>query len=205
MIIRTKCGEFLAIGGPPEEINPLFLSLYNWGGLDRELLNLGLPQNFVYFLIRPEHFVYYRAVAFCNSEVNKKKTEGFIVWDSAVLKANEELDSLRENGQILRWSAHLANLDFSQLEFDFLLIDLREKDARIQLGKQDLSDYHLVIFARWFQKQDEYVEELKGHCVSSLPKRWVSKQDFLSQLTTPKISSPNALKSFLRLILACWK
>lgn len=137
-------------------------------------------------------------------EFNREKKDRVILCYTKDL-SNEELDSLRENGQILRWSAHLANLDFSQLEFDFLLIDLREKDARIQLGKQDLADYHLVIFARWFQKQDEYVEELKGHCVSSLPKRWVSKQDFLSQLTTPKISSPNALKSFLRLILACWK
>jgi hypothetical protein len=119
--------------------------------------------------------------------------------------ANEELDSLRENGKILRWSAHLANLDFSQLDFDFLLVDLREKDARIQLGKQDLAPYHVVAFTRWFQREDSYIDELHAHCISSLPKRWVSKQDFLSQLTSPKISSPNALKSFLRLLLACWK
>lgn len=119
--------------------------------------------------------------------------------------SNEDLDVLRENGKILRWSAHLANLDFSDLEFDFLLVDLREKDARLQLAKQDLEPYHIVLYVRWFQKEDSFVEELKGHCVSSLPKRWVSRKDFLSQLTTPKISSPSLVRSFLRLVLACWK
>ncbi len=119
--------------------------------------------------------------------------------------SNEDLDILRENGKILRWSAHLANLDFENLEFDFLLMDLREKDARIQLSKQDLSRFHLVLFVYWFQKEDTFVGELKGHCLSSFPKRWVSKSDFLQQLISSKISSPSLLKSFLRLILACWK
>jgi hypothetical protein len=119
--------------------------------------------------------------------------------------SNEDLDTLRENGKILRWSAHLSNLDFSKLDFDFLLVDLREKDARLQLGKQELEGYHVVLYVRWFEKNDAFVEELKGHCISSLPKRWVSKQDFLSQLITPKITSPSVFRSFLRLVLQCWR
>lgn len=132
------------------------------------------------------------------------KHDSVIVCHSKDL-SNDDLDALRENGKILRWSAHLSNIDFSKLEFDFLLVDLREKDSRLQLAKQDLDGYHVVLYVRWFEKNDAFVEELKGHCISSLPKRWVSRQDFLSQLITPKITSPSVGRAFLRLVLQCWR
>lgn len=119
--------------------------------------------------------------------------------------SNSDLDSLRENGKILRWAPVHTNLDFCNLEFDFLLVDLRIKEARVQLGKQDLTHFHLVLYTHWFQKEDNFTKELKGHVLTSLPKTWVSKADFVSQLLQEKISSPSVFKSFLRLVLACWR
>lgn len=119
--------------------------------------------------------------------------------------SNTDLDSLRENGKILRWAPVHANLDFCNLEFDFLLVDLRLKEARVQLGRQDLSSFHVVLYTHWFQKEDTFTKELNGHVLTSLPKSWVSKADFVSQLLQDKITSPSIFKSFLRLVLACWK
>lgn len=105
-MIKQQNGKYLAIGGEPKEIYPLYLSLFNWGGVGRrtfksrfsrkdgELLNLGFPEKFVYFLIEPEYYVYYRAVALVAHLRPQKKGVWGGNWDEACDIANKELDSM---------------------------------------------------------------------------------------------------------------
>jgi hypothetical protein len=118
--------------------------------------------------------------------------------------AEEDKAVFRQHGKVVEWSEKLLNISFSSLEFDYLLIDIRSKEARLTLGRQDLKDYNLVSYCFWVQKGvDEFINQLKAVAVSSIPSYAINKKDFEHMLLSPKISAPSVVGSFLRLVKDC--
>lgn len=142
-------------------------------------------------------------VKFVEAKEEEVKDKRFIIVCSRDLK-EEDLDIFRSHGKVQVWREALVNMDFSALEFDFLIIDLRSKNARLTLSRQDLKQYNVVAYVFAIQKDtDDFIDELGAVAISSIPKSGVNMRDFCAQLLNSKITSPSLVKSFLRLVLSC--
>lgn len=117
----------------------------------------------------------------------------------------EEKAILKQFGNVVEWREQFVNLPFDRLSpFDYLLIDARSKNARLTLGREDLSQYNTVCYVSWVQKGIEsFIGQVQGIEITSIPKQVVNKQDLDTQLTNEKLVAPSLLKSFLMFALAC--
>jgi len=120
--------------------------------------------------------------------------------------SDEDLAVFREFGSVVIWKESHINLPFSQLQScDYLIVDLRLKSARLSLGKENLKQYNVVNYVSWLQKAEDFIEQVGGNTITSIPQQAVNKSDFDNQLNNPKIISPSLIKSFFRLVVGCWK
>ena len=61
-LCKTVWGEFLAIAGSPQDLEPLFYSLYNFGAINvNHTLSLGNEDNFQYLLVREQDYILARS------------------------------------------------------------------------------------------------------------------------------------------------
>jgi hypothetical protein len=99
----------------------------------------------------------------------------------------------------------MVNHPFDQLDkFDYLVIDYRLPEARAQIAREDLSKYNVVHYVKWIQKVDEYLSQIEGNVLSSLPKQAVNKKDFDQKLLNEPLVAPSAIASLFKRILPCF-
>jgi len=117
----------------------------------------------------------------------------------------EKLSLLRQYGKVVIWSPIMVNHPFDQLDkFDYLVIDYRLPEARAQIAREDLSKYNVVHYVKWIQKVDDYLSQIEGNVLSSLPKQAVNKKDFDQKLLNEPLVAPSALASLFKRILPCF-
>ena len=128
----------------------------------------------------------------------------FVIVCSRDLSAEHEA-IFKQHGKTLRWKKEsFLNLPFEELDFDFLFIDARVKEARLTLGRQDLSNYHKVAFVYAIQKGlDDFLSEIDTVDISSIPEHAINGKDFRHQLLHQKLTAPSLMKSVFRYFMAC--
>jgi len=133
------------------------------------------------------------------------ETKRFIIVCSRDLSEDDEKIFI-QHGKVLRWKKEsFLNLPFEQLDFDFLFIDIREKEARLTLNRQDLDKYNKVAYVFAIQKGvDDFLSEIDTVDISSIPKYAINGKDFKHQLLNQKITAPSLAKSFLRFFVKCF-
>lgn len=129
----------------------------------------------------------------------------FVIVCSRDLSAEDEA-IFKQHGKTLRWKKEsFLNLPFEQLDFDFLFIDIRSKEARLTLGRQDLSLYHKVAYVYAIQKGvDDFLSEMDTVDISSIPQHAINGKDFRHQLLNQKLSAPSLVKSVFRFFVGCF-
>lgn len=134
--------------------------------------------------------------------INDKR---FVIVCSRDLSAEDEA-IFKQHGKTLRWKKEsFLNLPFEQLDFDFLFIDIRSKEARLTLGRQDLSLYHKVAYVYAIQKGvDDFLSEMDTVDISSIPQHAINGKDFRHQLLNQKLSAPSLVKSVFRFFVGCF-
>ena len=131
----------------------------------------------------------------------------FIIVCSRDVK-QEEIDIFHEFGSTVIWKESFVNLPFSQLtDFDFLLIDARLKSARLTLGREDLTQYHVISYVSWIQKG---IEEISGQVgatneITSIPHLATNPDDFKRMLLNEKLKAPSVAMSVARFLLQCFR
>jgi hypothetical protein len=137
-------------------------------------------------------------------EVNAE-TKRFVIVCSRDLSAEDEA-IFKQHGKTLRWKKEsFLNLPFEQLDFDFLFIDAREKEARLTLGRQNLALYHQVAYVYAIQKGvDDFLSEMDTVDISSIPQHAINGKDFRHQLLNQKLSAPSLAKSVFRFFVGCF-
>lgn len=150
MLIRQIYGNYIAIGGETLEIYPRWLSLFNWGALNGELM--ALSDNFGYFLVEEERYLWGRSTAFANNWFNFwiKTHNGKMIWKLCKIRAKKELEEIKlenfltgaetiENNEFITgWvpnSLESTNLD--KFEFQFGETKGAEK---IQFNKDKITE-----------------------------------------------------------------
>jgi hypothetical protein len=129
----------------------------------------------------------------------------FLIVCSRDLSAEDEA-IFKQHGKTLRWKKEsFLNLPFEQLDFDFLFIDAREKEARLTLGRQNLALYHQVAYVYAIQKGvDDFLSEMDTVDISSIPQHAINGKDFRHQLLNQKLSAPSLAKSVFRFFVGCF-
>jgi len=87
--------------------------------------------------------------------------------------------------------------------FDYLLCDMNSKSMRLTLGRTDLSQYQVVHYVSQLQKMEDFVEQVKGNILTSIPSHAVNKADFDSMLVNEKLMSPSTVKTILKWVKTC--
>jgi hypothetical protein len=120
--------------------------------------------------------------------------------------SDDDLNIIKGFGSVLSWKDSFANVPFSQLvPSDYLILDVRLKSARIALGKENLKSYSIVNYVSWIQQAEDFIKQIGGNVISSIPQHAVNKQDFDQALLSPKIISPSQLKSIFQFVVGCFK
>ena len=129
----------------------------------------------------------------------------FVIVCSRDLSADDET-RFKQHGKTLRWKKEsFLNLPFEQLDFDFLFIDVRDKEARLTLGRQDMSLYHKVAYVYAIQKGvDDFLSEMDTVDISSIPQHAINGKDFRHQLLNQKLTAPSLAKSVFRYFVGCF-
>lgn len=95
MLIKQEYGPYFAIGGNQTEIYPLWLSLFNWGGTNGEIM--WMADDFGYFLIERGKYFKGRISAFCNNHEKfwLNTHNGKLIYKLALFKTQKEWDNIR--------------------------------------------------------------------------------------------------------------
>lgn len=119
--------------------------------------------------------------------------------------ADEDKQIFRQHGKCVEWKPAYLNVGFDSLEFDYLFIDVRSKEARLTLNRQDLTKYNLVSYCFWVQKNtDEFLLQLKPVQITSIPQQAINRKDFEQMLVNPKIHAPSLAKSVFLKVAGCF-
>jgi hypothetical protein len=92
-----------------------------------------------------------------------------------------------------------ADLDKSE----YLIMDYRQPEARTQLAKEDLSKYNVVHFVRYIQRVEDYIDQIQGNVIHSIPKIAANKKEFDHLLLNQPLPEPSVLWSFLKRAVLC--
>lgn len=137
----------------------------------------------------------------------------FIIVHSKDIEEND-LDLLREYGRVIMFDPLVyLNVPIQNLDFDYILLDLRRKEDRHYLQQIDpavLEKFNIVSVCYSFEKLEEFHEEIGAeNIMTKFPAKQAFKADFDRLLLQKKISKPrpamSLFKSLLRLVKGDWK
>lgn len=132
------------------------------------------------------------------SSVNGGDGKSFIIVHSRDLSSDEK-DLFRTYGTVLEWNSSFQNIPLHKLKFDYLLLDINDKQARLLLMKNDTEPYHIVVVCRKWEGLDDFVSEVCcENVVRTLPARSPFKNDWDALLLANKIHAPSCAKAVLR-------
>ena len=116
----------------------------------------------------------------------------------------EELQLLQHYGTVIKFEAKVyTNVPIQSLQFDYFILDIRNRDDRYYLQQIDANLFHFISVCYSFEKYDDYHKEIGvENIMSKLPEKQAFKQDFNRLLLQKKISKPavwkSCIKSFIR-------
>lgn len=114
----------------------------------------------------------------------------------------EEKDLFRSYGTVLEWSPSFANIPLAKLRFDYLLLNIHQKEARVLLMVNPTEDYHLVGVCRSWEHLDDWAGQVHvENLLRTLPARSPFKANFDALLCSEKINAPSCAKAIIRLVL----
>jgi len=128
--------------------------------------------------------------------------------------SESDLELLREYGRVIIFDPRVyLNVPVQSLQFDYMVIDIREREGRHylqQIIQSEADRYNIVSLCHSFEKTDEYHQEIGvDNIITKLPDKQAFKDDFDRLLLQKKISKPNAafscIKSVLRFANGVWK
>ena len=132
--------------------------------------------------------------------VSKPQEKQFILVFESKHKP-EDVSLLSSYGKVLEWDASYVNIPLNQHPFDYLLVDITDKQHRNLLMKEDLNQYNVVVICSWWNEEDDFVDDVKcQNILHSLPQKQAFKADFDQLLLSKKIRKPNCGKTILRVL-----
>lgn len=115
---------------------------------------------------------------------------------------SEEKDLFRSYGTVLEWSPSFANIPLAKLRFDYLLLNIHQKEARVLLMVNPTEDYHLVGVCRSWETLDDWSSQVHvENLLRTLPSKSPFKANWDALLTSEKINAPSCTKAIIRLVL----
>lgn len=140
-------------------------------------------------------------------DLNDNVDKRFVVIYSKT-PSDEEYDEFHQWGKVMKWGEQMQNVNFDDLEFRYLFIDIRGKPARRALAQHDLSKYNVVLFVSWYEQIEDFIGQVqnkneKSNVLTSVPKKCISRDQFESALLEEKLISPSLWKSFLKFFFRC--
>lgn len=120
-----------------------------------------------------------------------------------------ELGECREYGKTVVWGKQHINVSYDKIDFQYLFVDVRVKEARKSLQVHDLSKYNIVLLVPWYGKLEDFIEQVQGkhssaNVLTSIPTQTVNQEQFHMQLTDQKFVSPSLLKTVFKLVVRCF-
>ena len=118
--------------------------------------------------------------------------------------SSEKLTRFQRYGRVNVWNSTMLHHPFADLDkSDYLIMDYRNLEARTQLAKEDLSKYNVVHFVRYIQRVEDYIEQISGNVIHSIPKVQANKKEFDHQLLNQPLPEPSVVWSLIKRYALC--
>lgn len=137
-----------------------------------------------------------------------EKEERFIIITSKEL-TKEDKDVFECYGKLTIWDNRFVNLKYEDIEFDYLVVDIRDKTARYNLASQNIEKFNVVMFVSWYEKIEEWIEQIikktndSANVLTSIPDKCINKEHFNRSLLVEKLTSPSFFKSVAKYVARC--
>jgi hypothetical protein len=114
----------------------------------------------------------------------------------------EEIDLFRGYGTTLIWTPAYQNIPIAKLKFNYLLVDIRQKEARVLMMVNHTEPYHVIgVCSRWETLDDWSGQLAVENLLKSLPAKSPFKGDWDALLSCQKVNAPSCTKAVIRLLL----
>ena len=119
---------------------------------------------------------------------------------------DSEENLCKKYGRVRHWNPSMANRALTTLECDYLFVDVREKYARVNISKEDVSKHKWCAYANVWEKLDSHVYDDFIDDINILTKfpdmKCAYKYEYDDLLTEKKkIKSPSSCLSLLSFLV----
>lgn len=122
--------------------------------------------------------------------------------------SSEDKEILRDNGRVLFYNHDLmSNLCPTSFDFDYLIVDLRNKNDRYFFLKQvkPIEDkFYVILFCHKFEVEDLSNISHYDNVLSKLPMKQARKQDFNNLLLVERLPAPSCFISLAKYIFRAY-
>jgi hypothetical protein len=112
-------------------------------------------------------------------------------------------------GRIRHWNPSMANRSLDTVDCEYLFVDIRDKYARTNISKVDVTKYKWCAYANVWEKldthvYDDFIDEI--HIITKFPDMKVTYKSEYDDLLTEKkkIKSPSSCLSLLSFLVNIW-
>ena len=127
-----------------------------------------------------------------------EQTKRFVIIHTVDLKESD-VDVFRAFGQVVTYDFKVeAHIPIDNLQFDYLFLDLRNKQSRQYYDLADLQEYNVIGYISFIEKFDSYVDSLGcANTLTSFPPRTHYKSSYDLALLQSSTDSPNKCLSII--------
>ena len=120
--------------------------------------------------------------------------------------SQEDRDLLKKFGKLRDMNYSMFNLDLSQLDCDYLLVDVRDKLNKLHITRVDVDKFKFVAFVQPFQKHDNifegFLDEINVMTKFPTDYKVAFKSEFDDVLTSmKKIKNSSCFLSFVSFLV----
>ena len=111
----------------------------------------------------------------------------------------EDIDTLESYGKLVQYSSKVeGSRPLSELKFDYITIDLRNKKDRVYLDSQDIGAFNVICVISFIEKFDSFIEDLAcANTITTFPPRQHHKEDYDALLLRKATESPSKCLSLI--------
>ena len=105
----------------------------------------------------------------------------------------DDMSNFQNYGKVVSYDFHVENnVVIDNLVFDYLFLDLNDKNARRYYDNADLTNYNVVAYISLVEKFDSYIENLGAqNILSTFPPRFHYKAQYDSALLQTVTDAPS--------------
>lgn len=143
-------------------------------------------------------------------ELDEKESDKLVIILHSRDVGDAEEKLCQKYGRVRHWNPSMANRSLNTVDCEYLFVDIRDKYARTNISKVDVSKYKWCAYVNPWEKldthiYDDFIEEI--NMITKFPDMKVTYKSEYDDLLTEKkrIKTPSSCLSLLSFLVNIWQ